>query len=92
MLDEILAQEPAALTDADKAFLRARRSYLTEEQRAVYAEALAEGPAEELAPEDFSAMSLKQLKKLAKERDVEFEKDVTAEELVALLSPAPEAE
>lgn len=44
MLDEILAQEPAALTDADKAFLRARRSYLSEEQKAVYAEVLAEQP------------------------------------------------
>jgi hypothetical protein len=43
MLDEILAQEPAALTDADKAFLRARSSYLNEEQRSVYAEVLAEG-------------------------------------------------
>jgi hypothetical protein len=43
MLDEILAQEPAALTDSDKAFLRARSSYLNEEQRSVYAEVLAEG-------------------------------------------------
>ena len=43
MLDEILAKEPAALTDADKAFLRARSSYLNEEQRSVYAEVLAEG-------------------------------------------------
>ena len=42
-LDAILAQEPAALTDADKAFLRARSSYLNEEQRSVYAEVLAEG-------------------------------------------------
>lgn len=42
VLDEILAQEPAALTDADKDFLRARRSYLTEEQRHVYADVLAE--------------------------------------------------
>ena len=47
MLDEILAQEPAALTDADKAFLRARRSYLTEEHRHVYAEALEQPEAEQ---------------------------------------------
>lgn len=40
MLDEILAKEPAALTDSDKAFLRARRSYLNGEQQAVYAEVL----------------------------------------------------
>ncbi len=51
MLDEILAQEPAALTDADKAFLRARRSYLTEEQRHVYAEALSEQQEAEQANE-----------------------------------------
>ena len=44
MLDEVLAQEPAALTDADKDFLRARRSYLTEEQRHVYAEVFSEQP------------------------------------------------
>lgn len=35
-LDRILALEPAALSDADKAFLAARRDYLTEEQKAVY--------------------------------------------------------
>lgn len=42
-LDRILALEPAALTDADKAFLAARRDYLTEEQKAVYG--LSEAPA-----------------------------------------------
>lgn len=44
MLDEILAKEPAALTDGDKAFLRARQDYLSGEQRNVYAEVLAEQP------------------------------------------------
>ena len=43
-LDAILATEPAALTDADKDFLRARRSYLSEEQKAVYADVLADQP------------------------------------------------
>jgi hypothetical protein len=53
MLDEILAKEPAAMTDADKGFLRARRSYLNEEQKAVYAEVLADHPeAEETASEE----------------------------------------
>lgn len=42
MLDQILAKEPAALTDEDKAFLRARSSYLNEEQQAVYSEVLAQ--------------------------------------------------
>lgn len=31
-LDELLAQEPAALTEEDIAFLNARRSYLTDDQ------------------------------------------------------------
>jgi len=35
-LDELLALEPAALTEEDRAFLAARRSYLTEEQREAY--------------------------------------------------------
>ena len=52
MLDEILAKEPAALTDADEDFLRARQSYLSEEQKAVYADVLAEVSAsEESEPE-----------------------------------------
>lgn len=32
-LDRIVAMEPEALTDGEQAFLMARRSYLTEEQR-----------------------------------------------------------
>jgi len=48
-LDEILAKEPAALTDEDKGFMRARRSYLTEEQKAVFAEVLAEASADEVS-------------------------------------------
>ena len=35
-LDRILAFEPEALTDGDKAFLAARRSYLSEDQQARY--------------------------------------------------------
>jgi hypothetical protein len=42
MLDAILAQEPAALTESDIAFLKARSSYLNEEQKAVFAEVLTE--------------------------------------------------
>jgi hypothetical protein len=39
-LDEILKKEPAALTEGDKAVLRARESYLTADQKEVYAEVL----------------------------------------------------
>ena len=41
-LDEILAKEPAAMTEDDKAFLRARRSYLTESQQIDLADVLAD--------------------------------------------------
>ena len=51
MLKEILSKEPAALTDADKGFLRARSSYLNEEQRSVYAEVLGESQTFEPEPE-----------------------------------------
>jgi hypothetical protein len=53
-LDAILATEPAALTDEDKAFLRARSSYLTINQREVYAEVLS---APEVTPEVDQATS-----------------------------------
>lgn len=49
MLAEITAKEPAALTEVDIAFLKARRSYLTEHQRNVFAEFLVE--AKQAAPE-----------------------------------------
>lgn len=39
-LDEILAKEPAALTEADGVFLRARASYLTSDQKAKFADEL----------------------------------------------------
>lgn len=47
VLDEILVKEPAALTEADKEFLRARSSYLSEEHKSVFAEVLGEAPASE---------------------------------------------
>lgn len=39
-LAEIVAKEPASLTDSEIEFLRARRSYLSEEQRAVFKDVL----------------------------------------------------
>lgn len=41
-LDRILAIEPNAMSEAEAGFLRARRSYLSEEQKAVYADVLKE--------------------------------------------------
>lgn len=45
-LNRILALDPNDVTESDAAFLRARRSYLSEEQLAVFAEALGSGSAE----------------------------------------------
>ncbi len=39
-LSAILAKEPSGLTEADAAFLRARRDYLTEDQQITYASVL----------------------------------------------------
>ena len=41
-LAEITAKEPAALTEDDVAFLRARRNYLSAEHRSVFASVLGE--------------------------------------------------
>ncbi len=38
--DELVAREPAALTEADIFFLRARASYLNEDQKAKFADIL----------------------------------------------------
>jgi len=48
--DEIVAKEPAALSESDIAFLRARRSYLSSQQKEVFAEVLAEAQPAEAAP------------------------------------------
>ena len=47
MLAEIVAKQPAELTENDAAFLRARSSYLSEEQRTVFAEALKQPEADQ---------------------------------------------
>lgn len=46
-LAEITAKEPQALTEAEIMFLRARRSYLSEREKDIFAELLAEAPQEE---------------------------------------------
>lgn len=43
-LAEIVAKEPAALSESEIAFLKARRSYLTEHEKSVFVEILAEAP------------------------------------------------
>lgn len=70
-LAEITAKEPAALSESEIAFLRARRSYLTERERDVFAELLAESqPVEEAKTDDEAPEASKKGKK-AKTDEVE---------------------
>jgi hypothetical protein len=50
-LAEILAKESAALTEADKAFLRARASYLSAEEKKQYAEIINKKPKQKIEEE-----------------------------------------
>jgi hypothetical protein len=59
-LDRILALEPAALSDADKEFLAARRSYLTEEQKVVFAAVLDEDVSSDEASADADENAVEQ--------------------------------
>lgn len=60
-LDAILAIEPNALTEEDKAFIRARSSYLTIPQREVYAEVLsAPEVTEQTTPEVTSEVTVQE--------------------------------
>ncbi|HEY0140405.1 MAG TPA: hypothetical protein VGF48_05880 [Thermoanaerobaculia bacterium] len=68
-LAEITAKSPADLTEADAAFLRARRSYLNDEQLAVFADVLAEVENGPKGPYDDLSMS--ELRRIATQRNVE---------------------
>ena len=60
-LQEITSHEPAALSESDKDFLRARRAYLNEDQRVVFADVLGENPAQQ-APVVSQEPKLEELK------------------------------
>jgi len=77
-LDNILTKSLEALTEDDKAFLRARRSYLNKSQIETYEDVLSEVPApkEEVEPEVSDAqppsyLSTKDLKVKAEELGVD---------------------
>lgn len=83
-LAEITAKSPADLTEADAAFLRARRSYLTEEQCAVFADVLAD--VEDASKGPYDDLSMSELRRIAGERKVEVagEKKKKADYIAAL--------
>lgn len=66
-LDSILKKEPAATTAGDRAFLSARRSYLTAAQVELYLGA----PAKASPPQPLEDLSDKDLAKLAKTLDLD---------------------
>ena len=90
VLAEITAKEPAALTESDVAFLRARRSYLTERELDVFAEVIGQ-PAEEAKADEapkakpFKKMNRAELEAELASREITFVAEAKNPELVALL-------
>jgi len=70
-LAKILAKEPVALTEADKAFLRARASYLSAEEKKQYAEVLKEKSKQETAKDEKQKAEEKEKKKEDDKRKAE---------------------
>lgn len=102
-LDAVLAKPVTELTEADRALLRARRSYLTQAQREKY---LDDTSGDDSAPDettsdstadasgdgesvDYETLSYKELVALAKERGVKA--NGKAEDIIARLTDADAA-
>lgn len=85
-LIRIVAIEPNALTDNDKAVLQARRSYLTKEQSELFADVLAEKPAKEKP----NTLTKNELQAELTARKIEFKPTDKVADLQALLDAAPD--
>lgn len=88
-LETILAKDKDALSEEERQFLMARRSYLNDEQRERYAdmiEAHEAGIGEEEVP--LEEMNLKQLKAEAKKRGVDIKGLKTEEEILEAIQSA----
>lgn len=97
LFDEIVAKDQESLTRPEAEFLMARRSYMNDADKKRYADMIKKHeagelfPAEEGADADLSKLSLKQLKKLAKEKGVEgISKLKTAEALIEAINAVEE--
>lgn len=84
-LDGILAKGPDSVTEEDMGFLRARRSYLTGEQKVNFG---IEEPGEQTEPSPYEAMKLAELKAELETRGVEFDPKAKKPALIALLEEA----
>lgn len=84
-LDRIVAIEPAALTDSDRAFLSARRDYLSEDQKATFAEILSENQHSMDSKQDYNKLTKSELQSVLQKREIAFEDSYTKAVLIAML-------
>jgi hypothetical protein len=91
--NEIVAKEPKALTEAEIVFLQARRSYLNEEQRAVFADVLPKEKGNKVPtePKPLSELSDKELAKLAKSLNLDPKAYEDSATLIAAIEEAQAA-
>lgn len=82
-LDEITAKEPAALTEGDIVFLKARRSYLTADQLTRYAEVL--GQSDEEEEKALNEMTRAELEDVAKELGLDPDEYAKKADLIAAI-------
>lgn len=91
VFDRIIEKDKDSLSEDERGFLMARRSYLNEEQRARYADMIEEHEAnigkEEVPLEE---MNLKQLKAEAKKRDIDIKGLKTEDEIRDAIAEAGE--
>ena len=85
MLSDIIAKPIAAMSEYDKAFVRARRDYLTEAQAADLKSVLEEGAEEEEDEVDYSKLLKEDLIALCSEREIEMPEKPTKALLIELL-------
>lgn len=85
VLEKILAKDKSTLTGDEKAFLRARRSYLNDEQTKRFADVLDDSD-ETSSP--FDSLTLPALKKLAEENEVDLTGASKKPEVIAKLVEA----
>ena len=99
LFEEIVKKDQDSLTRPEAEFLMARRSYMNDADRKRYADMIKKHEAGELFPEeasgevDLSTLSLKQLKKIAKDKGVEgISKLKTAEDLIEAINAVEESD
>ncbi len=88
IFDNLLRKPQDQFSEDDKAFLRARRGYLTKAQVEEFAPILEEAPQEPTEPE----LTVAQLKEKLTELNVEFNPKAKKPELQALLAEAEKEE